>query len=435
MGRLGERFRRWQVLVPAAALVVGTAAAVTWAVLPGCADAFGATSTSALVAPASKQSEITRSNLAFPGDDVLGPPQWTVGSFGDMRQTGNRVLQEYRYTDLMLDPSAGKPLWSRPSVAGSKVIPGAVLALRVSDDEGSYARIDDATGEVAWCDDLPHAVDHNASGTFTAASDEPTGVYVVQDPEDAAFLGAYDADTGDSLWTVDVEKGTEHAVAGGGIAVTLHYEFGPSGSYDDGDGSWLLTGYDLKTGERRWRGDPIPFRGSPSADDEPTAFMSALWGIRDGRILVAQRKEPTEGVYGAVIAFDLNGTELWSAPTSISTPDGDGFVLTDDLLISPGETGDTIDARHLEDGSLAWSVPVDRLGPAEIVLDHSGVSDKQLFLPGGNVPSAVVDLATGATREIAPACYYLAVAADTLLCSTEGSLTSGESTIGYPLLG
>lgn len=437
MGKLGGRLRRWQVLVPAAALVIGAGAAVTWAVLPGCADAFGGSSaaTPSAVPVPEDADETTDSNRDFAGDDMLGPPKWTVGSEGDLSVVGDRVLQDYLNTELMLDASTGNPLWSRPSkAAGAKPVPGAVLALSVADDEGRYARIEADTGEVAWCADLPQDVDHNANGTFTAASDEPVGVYVVQDPEGAAFLGAYDAGTGEPAWSVEVDKSTEEAVAGGGIAVTLHYEFGPSGSYGTGDGNWLLTGYDLDTGERRWQSDPIPFRGSPDPDNDHTAFMASLWGVRDGRILVAQRKELTSNVFGAVVAYDLDGTERWSAPTDTSSIGNGGFVLTEDLIVAPGHPGNTAEARHLDDGSLAWSTPVDELGPADIVLDHAGVSDTQLFLPGGNVPSAAVDLTTGASRPIAPVCYYLAVAADVLLCSTEGNGDSGGSTVGYPLL-
>jgi polyvinyl alcohol dehydrogenase (cytochrome) len=216
-----------------------------------------------------------------------------------------------------VDPVTGAEQWATPlggSVIGSIPVDGD--ALYASSGVTLY-RLDRATGEVEW-----EATTHDHPFAMISASPVVADGLVVQGvasgevtfpQEDYTFrgsIGAWDAETGEEVWRMEMTPGDETGGAGVGIWSTPAVDtergllfVGTGNTYEEPTAplSDSLVAIDLASGELAWSRqftNPDVFSaGNPSGTDADIGAAPNLWTTGDQDLVGAGDKA---GVYHAL---------------------------------------------------------------------------------------------------------------------------------------
>lgn len=225
----------------------------------------------------------------------------------------------------------------------------------VESDRDAYYRVPLAGGPPAWRSTYQHG-----KATPTVAGD---AVFVSA----AEFLAAYDAADGALCW--------KHRGGGHGSLANAPVLVGDTLVEHGGGG---VTGYDARTGERRWQ-----FAASPAL---PTPNVAA----RDGVAYAPAGDPDVEDSYGIVALAAESGEEQWRRDDI--RPGWSPLVVDADNVYVADERG-TVRALARGDGSTRWRSSVasgERSAPWVAVAD--GLVHVQSPTPGG---LAAFDAASG----------------------------------------
>ncbi len=286
-----------------------------------------------------------------------------------------------------VDPATGGEVWTTQlggSVIGSIPVDGD--AVYASSGVTLY-RLDRATGEVEW-----EAVTNDHPFAMISASPVVADGLVFQGvasgevtfpQEDYTFIGtigAWDAETGEELWRLDMTPGDETGGAGVGIwstpAVDTERELlyvGTGNTYEEPTAplSDSLIALDVATGEIAWSRqftNPDVFSaGNPSGTDADIGAAPNLWSVGEQDLVGAGDKA---GVYHALDRD--TGEVVWETELTPGSyfggVNGSSAFVDGSLIVSsnvgdaetnaPGNTAKVF-ALDAATGEIAWQVELE----------------------------------------------------------------------------
>ena len=243
----------------------------------------------------------------------------------------------------------------------------------VSEAQLDYATVayDAATGEQLWTSRYDDPVQGTDDARAIAVSEDGSTIVVTgQSRGEGTGLTdwgtvAYDAATGDQLWDV-LRNGSEGQIDISGQVQIAGDTVIVSGvvSNTDRQGDWSTVAYDLATGEERWSAD----NGGAGTDTPQATAVSP-----DGsKVLVTGNVEGATEMDYATVAYDVTtGDEVWAAhhdgtahgtdvPWDVTiSEDGSHAVVTGETTDSETKNDYTTIAYDMTDGEKVWSASYD----------------------------------------------------------------------------
>ncbi|ELZ03411.1 outer membrane protein assembly factor BamB family protein [Natrialba asiatica] len=310
-------------------------------------------------------------------DATTGERQWAYGEVGGMDAYSELAVTEtgiyfgYCTDDDCIGLYAldrdGKERWRDDTVGAGRNSPFVVEGIvYVASDVGVVRAFDAETGEALWTDGVDES-DNITSGSGIV--DIADAVYV----EKNAVLVALDRDEGGTRWRYDPGDGNEQiidATVSNGVAYVV-------------TGGWVAAVVD---GDELWR-------QTFEADDVQTEIT----GIASDRLFVLANTDRYESY---LYAFDITTGERDLVSESLEHPneESDPFVDVHDGVVYVGT--DRLRALEAETGSERWSVTVDG-GPiwSMTFVEENGAGDHTAFVRAGKNRLTSVDLGGERTWE------------------------------------
>ena len=318
------------------------------------------------------------------------------------------------YLTVAYDGATGEPRWSTrldgPGAAGDSlndlvVSPdGSTVYVtgyhNMGESQLDYATVayDAASGEQRWVahyDDPVGGTDD--ARTVAVAEDGKTVVVTGQSRGDGTGLTdwgtvAYDAATGAQLWAA-LRNGSEGQIDIAENAAIVDGTVVVAGvlSNTDRQVDWETVGYDLATGEERWKagyGD--------AGTDVPQAMAVAA---DEGRVVVTGNVEGGTGMDYATVVYDAaTGEQVWDARHDGSahgldvaydvalTADGTRAVVTGESADSETDSDYLTIAYDMVTGEPIWSAGYDATGAGDgangVAVDQRPDGSRRVFVTG-----------------------------------------------------
>lgn len=305
-----------------------------------------------------------------------------------------------------LSLATGEVLWGPVSIGGTywtgaiTYDAGRVFAVN---HDGELTALDAATGTVDWSTQLA------GQYAFTSAPTAANGTVYVGGAGVGGTLYAVDEATGTTTWTAAVENGDDSSPAVDGSGVYVSYACEQAYRFDlTGALSWHHT-TDCEGGGGR---TPVVHGGRVYIRDDagkPPAVLDATTGDQvttyDAGPAPAFDGQHMAAVSGGVLTVSdtAGGDPIWqtAATDNVTAPlIANGYVIE-------GRSDGTVEARHLQNGDLAWSgsaaAPLE--GPDEhnaFPLTGLAEGDGALVVPAGSTLTVFVPASTKVTITSGP---------------------------------
>jgi outer membrane protein assembly factor BamB len=214
-------------------------------------------------------------------DDGSGTPRWSADARGDALSVvaSGRVVVTEDDRVRALATEDGSEVWSAPLEAdGASVLSNDDDVVLVADGEGTVTAFALSDGDRLWS--------YDSGGRSVEAQIVEGDVFVAagEEGDDRGRIARLALDSGEPVWEEQVGGNAFFGGADGGVAVFF---------WDEADdGSVMAAGFDVATGDRRWRG--------PIGDDQSATVIA----VESGRAIVT---DP-----GQVTAYDVaTGDRVW----------------------------------------------------------------------------------------------------------------------------